>query len=84
MVNDHVHQERMFSRSLTAIAIRESGVILLDGRIGVVENVTFALDLVNRVFPGSREALLVQLLGKRKTLTAAEKAFLQQLLEEQE
>lgn len=40
-------------------------------------------DLVKRVFQGSREALLVQLLGSRKKLTSAEKEFLQKLLEEQ-
>ena len=44
---------------------------------------SFVGDLVDRVFQGSREALLVQLLGKRKKLTAAEKAFLQKLLEDQ-
>ena len=45
---------------------------------------SFVGDLVNRVFQGSREALLVQLLGKKKKLTVAEREFLQQLLEEQE
>ncbi|MEM9365364.1 MAG: BlaI/MecI/CopY family transcriptional regulator [Planctomycetota bacterium] len=45
---------------------------------------SFVGDLVNRVFEGSREALLVQLLGKRKKLTKAERSFLKQVLEEQE
>ena len=45
---------------------------------------SFVGDLVQRVFQGSREQLLVQLLGKRKKLTAAERDFLQQILKEQE
>ncbi|QDT07067.1 Penicillinase repressor [Rubripirellula lacrimiformis] len=45
---------------------------------------SFVGDLVKRVFQGSREAMLVQLLGRKKKLTASEKAFLQNLLEEQE
>lgn len=40
-------------------------------------------DLLQRIFQGSREQLLVQLLGKRKKLTKAEREFLKQILEEQ-
>jgi BlaI family transcriptional regulator, penicillinase repressor len=39
-------------------------------------------DLVQRVFLGSREELLVQVLGQRK-LTAKERAVLEQILKEQ-
>jgi hypothetical protein len=39
-------------------------------------------DLVERVFDGSRELLLVRLL-EQKRLTAKERAFLEQLLGEQ-
>ncbi len=39
-------------------------------------------DLVERLFDGSRQQLLVQVLGKRR-LTKAERSFLEQLLEEQ-
>jgi BlaI family penicillinase repressor len=45
---------------------------------------TFVGELVERVFHGSREQLLVHLLGKRKKLTTAERDFLQQILEDQE
>ena len=40
-------------------------------------------DLLSRLFSGSREAMLVHLLGRRK-LTANEKAFLTDLLDQQE
>lgn len=40
-------------------------------------------DLVKRVFHGSREQLLVQVLGGKRRLTAAERALLEQVLEEQ-
>jgi BlaI family transcriptional regulator, penicillinase repressor len=40
-------------------------------------------DLVQRVFHGSREELIVQVLGQRK-LTAKERAVLEQILKEQE
>ena len=40
-------------------------------------------DLVKRVFHGSRERLLVQLLGGQKKLTAKERGLLEQLLKEQ-
>lgn len=39
-------------------------------------------DLVERVFQGSREKLLVQLLGRRKRLTKTEREFLESLLED--
>lgn len=45
---------------------------------------SFVGELVERVFKGSREQLLVQLLGRRKTLTDAERAFLEQILKEQD
>lgn len=45
---------------------------------------SFVGELVERVFQGSRERLLVQLLGKRKKLTAVERDFLQQVLKEQD
>ena len=45
---------------------------------------SFVGELVERVFHGSRERLLVHLLGKRQKLTAAERDFLQQLLKEQD
>ncbi len=45
---------------------------------------SFVGELVDRVFHGSREQLLVQLFGKRKKLTATERAFLKQVLKEQE
>lgn len=44
---------------------------------------TFVGDFVDRVFQGSREQLLVHLLGKRKKLTPNEREFLQQILKEQ-
>lgn len=40
-------------------------------------------DLVKRVFHGSREQLLVQVLGGKRRLTAKERALLEQVLEEQ-
>lgn len=40
-------------------------------------------DLVKRVFRGSREQLLVQVLGGKKKLTAKERALLERILEEQ-
>jgi hypothetical protein len=40
-------------------------------------------DLVERVFRGSREELLVQILGQKR-LTAKERAMLEQILKEQE
>jgi BlaI family transcriptional regulator, penicillinase repressor len=40
-------------------------------------------DLLKRVFLGSREELLVQILGQKK-LTAKERALLEQILKEQE
>ncbi len=40
-------------------------------------------DMLTRLFAGSRETMLVQLLGRRK-LSASEKAFLTDLLNEQE
>lgn len=43
---------------------------------------TFVGELVDRVFQGSREQLLVQLLGKRKKLTPRERQFLEAILEE--
>ena len=45
---------------------------------------SFVGELVERVFHGSRERLLVHLLGKRRQLTAAERDFLQQILKEQD
>ncbi len=45
---------------------------------------SFVGELVERVFHGSRERLLVHLLGKRRKLTAAERHFLQQILKEQD
>ncbi|MCG8648647.1 MAG: BlaI/MecI/CopY family transcriptional regulator [Pirellulales bacterium] len=43
----------------------------------------FVGDLVERVFQGSREKLLVQLLGKRKRLSKSERELLEQILKEQ-
>jgi BlaI family penicillinase repressor len=43
----------------------------------------FLGDLVERVFGGSREQLLVNLFGRRKKLTARERAVLEQILQEQ-
>lgn len=40
-------------------------------------------DLMQRVFQGSREQLLVNVFDRRKRLTAKERAFLEQLLKEQ-
>ncbi|MDB5387604.1 MAG: putative transcriptional regulator, partial [Planctomycetaceae bacterium] len=41
-------------------------------------------DLVQRVFSGSRELLLVQILGGRKKLTQQERSLLEQILKEQD
>ncbi len=43
----------------------------------------FVGELVERVFGGSREQLLVNLFGRRKKLTAKERALLEQILKEQ-
>jgi predicted transcriptional regulator len=43
---------------------------------------TFVGDLINRVFSGSREKMLVQLLGGNRRLTAAERKLLEQVLKE--
>lgn len=43
----------------------------------------FLGDFVERVFGGSREQLLVNLFGRRKKLTAKERALLEQILKEQ-
>jgi BlaI family penicillinase repressor len=40
-------------------------------------------DLLERVFQGSREQLLVNVLGRRKKLSAKERALLEQILKEQ-
>ncbi len=45
---------------------------------------SFVGELVKRVFRGSRQQLLIHLLGKRKRLTPAEREFLQQILKEQD
>ena len=45
---------------------------------------TFVGELVDRVFQGSREQLLVQLFGKRKRLTAKERSILTAILKEDE
>jgi len=45
---------------------------------------SFVGELVERVFQGSREQLLVHLLGKQKKLTVKEREFLQQILKEQD
>ena len=42
----------------------------------------FLGDLLERVFQGSREQLLVNLFGRRKRLTAKERALLEQILKE--
>jgi predicted transcriptional regulator len=44
---------------------------------------SFVRDLINRVFCGSREKMLVQLLSGNRRLTTAERKFLKQVLEEQ-
>jgi BlaI family penicillinase repressor len=41
-------------------------------------------DLLNRLFSGSREQLLVQMLGGRKKLSQQERSFLEQILKEQD
>lgn len=45
---------------------------------------SFLGDVLNRVFGGSREKMLAQLLGGKKRLTAAERRLLEQVLEEQQ
>ncbi|MBC8353312.1 MAG: BlaI/MecI/CopY family transcriptional regulator [Planctomycetes bacterium] len=45
---------------------------------------TFVGDLIDRVFGGSREKMLVHLLGSERPLTDAERQLLEQVLEEQE
>ena len=44
---------------------------------------TFVGDLINRVFGGSREKMLVHLLGGKGRLTATERKLLEKILEEQ-
>jgi BlaI family transcriptional regulator, penicillinase repressor len=44
---------------------------------------SFVGDLVDRVFSGSREQLLVNLFGRRKKLSAKERSLLEQVLKEQ-
>lgn len=44
---------------------------------------TFLGDVLNRVFGGSREEMLAQLLGRRKKLSVSERELLEQVLEEQ-
>lgn len=44
---------------------------------------SFVGDLINRVFGGSREKMLLHLLGGNRRLTAAERKLLQSVLEEQ-
>ena len=43
----------------------------------------FVGDLIERVFQGSREKLLVQLMGRRKKLSDTERELLEQILKEQ-
>ncbi|MDB5347290.1 MAG: blaI [Schlesneria sp.] len=43
----------------------------------------FVGDMIQRLFGGSREKMLLHLLGGNKRLTAAERKLLQQILEEQ-
>jgi predicted transcriptional regulator len=43
----------------------------------------FVGDLLERVFQGSREQLLVNLFGRRKKLSSKERALLEQILKEQ-
>ena len=45
---------------------------------------TFVGDLIDRVFGGSREKMLVHLLGGERQLTGTERELLEQVLEEQE
>jgi predicted transcriptional regulator len=42
----------------------------------------FVRDLIKRVFEGSREQLLVNIIGQKKRLTAQERAVLEQALKE--
>jgi BlaI family penicillinase repressor len=44
----------------------------------------FVGDLLERVFQGSREQLLVNVLGRRKKLSAKERMLLEQILKEQD
>lgn len=44
---------------------------------------SFVGDLIQRVFGGSREKMLVHLLGGNRRLTASERKLLEQILEEQ-
>ena len=44
----------------------------------------FVSDLVQRVFQGSREQLLLNLFNRRKKLSARERGLLEQILKEQE
>ena len=44
---------------------------------------SFVGELLDRVFEGSREKLLVQLLGRKKRLSQSERNLLQRVLEEQ-
>ena len=43
----------------------------------------FIGDLINRVFGGSREKMLVQMLGGDRPLSASERKLLKQILKEQ-
>jgi predicted transcriptional regulator len=45
---------------------------------------TFVSDLMQRVFQGSREQLLVNLFNRRRKLSAKERMLLEQILKEQE
>jgi BlaI family penicillinase repressor len=45
---------------------------------------SFIVDVIKRVFGGSREKMLAQLLGGKRRLTAAERRLLEQVLEEQQ
>ena len=45
---------------------------------------SFVGDLINRLFGGSREKMLVHLLGGNHRLTTAERKLLRQILEDQE
>ncbi len=45
---------------------------------------SFIVDVMKRVFGGSREKMLAQLLGGKRRLTAAERRLLEQVLEEQQ
>ncbi|MCP4175989.1 MAG: BlaI/MecI/CopY family transcriptional regulator [Fuerstiella sp.] len=45
---------------------------------------SFIVDVMKRVFGGSREKMLAQLLSEKRRLTAAERRLLEQVLEEQQ